>query len=111
MSKSTDNKASVITIPRAIAQAWEQYSTVELVFDGNYLAIRPINESYMRSKMNASSMEEVSDMELSEKEYLEALEKIRELLFAVIVDFKEGDDEVSHFFEDLYDVLDEVIAM
>lgn len=57
-----------------------------------------------------SSIDE-NEMEPSEKQYLEALEKIRKLLFAVIVDFKEGDDEVSHFFEDLYDVLNEVIPM
>lgn len=54
MSKSTDNKASVITIPRAIAQAWEQYNTVELVFDGNCLVIKPINESYQQHRGDGS---------------------------------------------------------
>jgi hypothetical protein len=40
-SKSIGNKASVITVPRAIAQAWEQYQSVDLVFDGNCLVIKP----------------------------------------------------------------------
>ena len=40
-----DNKASVITIPRPIALAWEQYSMVDLVFDGNHLIITPSNGS------------------------------------------------------------------
>jgi hypothetical protein len=29
----------------------------------------------------------------------------------VTENFEEGDDDVSHFFKDLYDVLDEVIPM
>ncbi len=41
LSRSVDNKASVITIPRPIALAWERYSMVELVFDGNCLTITP----------------------------------------------------------------------
>jgi hypothetical protein len=41
LSRSMDNKASVITIPRPIALAWEQYRTVDLVFDGNCLVIKP----------------------------------------------------------------------
>ena len=34
-SKSFGNKAAVITVPRAIAQLWEQFESVELIFDGN----------------------------------------------------------------------------
>lgn len=45
LSRSMDNKASVITIPRPIALAWEQYSMVDLVFDGNHLIITPSNGS------------------------------------------------------------------
>ena len=41
-SKSFGNKAAVITVPRAIAQAWEQYQSVDLIFDGNCLVIIPI---------------------------------------------------------------------
>lgn len=44
LSRSQDNKASVITIPRPIALAWEQYDMVELVFDGNCLVIMPTDE-------------------------------------------------------------------
>jgi hypothetical protein len=43
-SPSVGTKASVITVPRAIAQAWEQYDMVELVFDGNCLVIMPTDE-------------------------------------------------------------------
>jgi virulence-associated protein VagC len=45
LSRSMDNKASVITIPRPIALAWEQYNTVELVFNGDSLVITPSNGS------------------------------------------------------------------
>lgn len=44
LSRSVDNKASVITIPRPIALAWEQYSMVELIFDGDRLVITPTDE-------------------------------------------------------------------
>jgi hypothetical protein len=44
LSRSVDNKASVITIPRPIAMAWEQYSTLELVFNGDCLVITPTDE-------------------------------------------------------------------
>jgi len=44
LSRSLENKASVITIPRPIALAWEQYDTVELIFDGNCLVITPTDE-------------------------------------------------------------------
>ena len=41
LSKSVHNKASVITIPRSIANAWEPYNSVELIFDGERLVIKP----------------------------------------------------------------------
>jgi len=44
-SQSVGNKAAVITVPRAIAQAWEQYNTVELVFNGDSLVITPTERS------------------------------------------------------------------
>jgi hypothetical protein len=57
------------------------------------------------------SKEKVSNMKSNEEQYLEALEKIGELLMKVIEDFEPGDDKISHFFEDVYDVLDEVILI
>lgn len=45
ISKSRDNRSTVIVIPRAIAQSWEQYNTVELVFNGDYLMITPKKQS------------------------------------------------------------------
>lgn len=44
LSRSEDNKASVITIPRAIAMAWQEHSMVNLVFNGDCLVITPIDE-------------------------------------------------------------------
>jgi hypothetical protein len=44
-SKSVGNKASVVTVPRAIAQAWEQYEAVDLIFDGRCLVIQPADEN------------------------------------------------------------------
>ncbi len=41
LSRSADNKASVITIPRPIALAWEQYNSFDLIFDGDTLVIKP----------------------------------------------------------------------
>ena len=41
-SKSFGNKAAVITVPRAIAQLWDQFESVELIFDGNCLIIKPV---------------------------------------------------------------------
>ena len=58
-----------------------------------------------------NSDEKASKMESNEEQYREALEKIEVLLLKVTENFEEGDDEISHFFEDLYDVLDEVIPM
>jgi hypothetical protein len=43
-SPSAGNKAAVVTVPRAIAQAWEQYELVELTFDGDSLLIKPFEE-------------------------------------------------------------------
>ncbi len=50
-------------------------------------------------------------MESNEEQYREALEQIKVLLLNVTENFEEGDDDVSHFFEDLYNVMDEVIPM
>ncbi len=58
-----------------------------------------------------NSDENVSKMESDEEQYREALERIKLLLLKVTENFEEGDDEISHFFEDLYDALDEVIPM
>jgi hypothetical protein len=44
-SPSVGTKASVITVPRAIAQAWEQYEAVDLIFDGDCLIIRPTGDN------------------------------------------------------------------
>ena len=44
-SKSFGNKAAVITVPRAIAQAWEQYEAVDLIFDGDCLIIKPTGDN------------------------------------------------------------------
>jgi hypothetical protein len=41
ISKSRDNRSTLVVIPRAIAQAWQEHDTVELVFDGNSLVITP----------------------------------------------------------------------
>jgi virulence-associated protein VagC len=41
LTKSYDNKAAALTIPRAIAQAWENYEKVEMIFDGSCLVITP----------------------------------------------------------------------
>jgi hypothetical protein len=57
------------------------------------------------------SEEKASKMESNEEQYREVLERIKVLLLGVTENFEEGDDDVSHFFEDLYDVLDEVIPM
>jgi|GEM_PF-1479459 len=41
LTRSRDNKASVITIPRPIAQSWEQYDSLELTFNGTSLVVVP----------------------------------------------------------------------
>jgi hypothetical protein len=43
LSKSMENKAAVITVPRAVAQSWAEYESVDLIFDGNCLVIKPID--------------------------------------------------------------------
>jgi len=43
LSKSLENKAAVITVPRAVAQSWAEYESVNLIFDGNCLVIKPID--------------------------------------------------------------------
>jgi hypothetical protein len=50
-------------------------------------------------------------MKSKEKEYLNALEAIKVMLLNIAEDFEPGDDEISHFMENLYDVLDRVIPM
>jgi len=43
LSKSLEKRAAVITVPRAIAQSWAKYESVDLIFDGNCLVIKPID--------------------------------------------------------------------
>jgi hypothetical protein len=43
-SKSLENRAAVITVPRAIARSWEQYESIELIFDGNFLVVKPAGD-------------------------------------------------------------------
>ena len=50
------------------------------------------------TKKNTKSNEEL---------YKSALECIRVLTINIAENFENGDDEVSHFLENLYDVLDE----
>jgi len=50
ISKSRDNRSTLIVIPRAIAQAWEEYKAVNLVFDGYSLLITPTRESKHSSR-------------------------------------------------------------
>jgi len=52
-SQSEGNKAAVITVPRAIAQAWEQYSVVEIAFDGERLVVTPADESIQSRGANS----------------------------------------------------------
>lgn len=41
LSRSSENKAAVITVPRPIAHLWEQYDSVDIIFNGDCLVIRP----------------------------------------------------------------------
>lgn len=41
ISKSSKNKAMSVTIPRAVAEIWEKYEKVDVMFDGNSIVIRP----------------------------------------------------------------------
>jgi len=54
------------------------------------------------TKKNTKSNEEI---------YRRALGRIKVLTLELVENFENGDDEVSHFLENLYDVLDEVIPM
>ena len=49
-----------------------------------------------------NSEEKVSKMESDEELYLDALEKIKHLLLKVTEDFEQGDDDISHFFENTF---------
>ena len=114
LSKSMDNKASIITIPRAIAQSWEQYATVNLIFNGESLVITPLDdERRPHSKEGATTENDDGSEfnEVNEEQYLQTLEKIKVLLLDVTKDFEPRNDGVTHFFEDLYNALDEVIAI
>jgi hypothetical protein len=52
LSKSLENRAAVISIPRSIVQSWEKYNAVELVFDGDHLIITPTYESKQPMEMS-----------------------------------------------------------
>jgi hypothetical protein len=43
LSKSMGNRAAVIALPRSIAEAWQRYASLNLIFDGNCLVIKPID--------------------------------------------------------------------
>jgi hypothetical protein len=45
LSKSAENKAATITVPRAIAQAWNEYNLVDITFDGRCLIVVPYAEA------------------------------------------------------------------
>jgi hypothetical protein len=42
LSKSLENRAAVVSIPRSIVAAWQKYQSVDIIFDGECLIIRPI---------------------------------------------------------------------
>ena len=44
LSKSQQNKAAQITIPRCVAQAWSEFDVVELVFEDDTLKIVPVKK-------------------------------------------------------------------
>lgn len=50
-------------------------------------------------------------MENTEEIYRMALERIKILTLNIAENFEQGDDEVSHYLEKVYDVLDKVIPM
>ena len=50
-------------------------------------------------------------MKSNDEIYLNVLEKIKVLTLNISENFDNGDDDVSHFLENLYDVLEEVIPM
>ena len=42
--KPTGDKATVVTIPKPVANAWIDYESLEMVYDGNSLCLRPIRK-------------------------------------------------------------------
>jgi len=57
------------------------------------------------------TIEKFAKKETNEEIYFNALERIKILTLDLVENFENGDDDVSHFLENLYDVLDEVIPM
>ena len=43
LSKSLRNRQVLLQYPRAISRSWEQFESVDLIFDGNCLVIKPID--------------------------------------------------------------------
>ena len=41
LSKSAENKAAQITIPRCIAEVWADFSSIDMIFDGSCLVVVP----------------------------------------------------------------------
>ncbi len=55
-SASAGNKAATITRPRAIAQSWEQYNWVDLLFDGDCLVITPSDKTECYESLSEKEM-------------------------------------------------------
>ena len=45
LSRSAENRAATITIPRSVAQAWKEYDSVDITFDGRCLIVVPYAEA------------------------------------------------------------------
>ncbi|MGV8125707.1 MAG: hypothetical protein ACP5PV_00660 [Methanothrix sp.] len=45
LTTSAGNKATQITIPRCVAQAWSAYDALELVYESNELKVIPIKKT------------------------------------------------------------------
>jgi hypothetical protein len=43
LTRSTENKAAQITIPRCIAEVWADFSSIDLIFNGSCLVVVPAN--------------------------------------------------------------------
>ncbi len=43
LTKSVDNKAALISIPRPVANAWKEFDRIEFTFDGECLTVKPID--------------------------------------------------------------------
>ena len=41
LSKSAENKAAQITIPRCIAKVWADFNSIDMIFDGSCLVVVP----------------------------------------------------------------------